>query len=181
MRGKVSLREGVLEELLCRKRTKEHESIISADIDARQLHAALLIAGARAGSPVQFRPEFKPPTGQKVGIWVEWNYQGKSKRVKAQDWIRNVQTKKVMSHDWVFAGSRIVQSPDTKSSYYLANDGDVISVANFVGSMLDLDVESSSSNQDILFEAFTQRIPPVDTEVFVVLQPISTGQGNAKK
>src|SRR5262249_39986201 len=44
--AKVCLRRGVLEHLLCRRHSKEHEAILTADIDARDLHTALLLAGA---------------------------------------------------------------------------------------------------------------------------------------
>src|SRR5437667_6987199 len=52
----VCLREGQLEQLLTRKQGKEHESILAADVDARHIHAALLLAGAKAGSTVTFEP-----------------------------------------------------------------------------------------------------------------------------
>src|SRR5262249_52964302 len=59
----VCLREGEfgLECLLCRRGTKEHESILAADVDARTIHAGLLAAGAEPGAPVVFDPEFRPP------------------------------------------------------------------------------------------------------------------------
>src|SRR5262245_2351324 len=37
----VCLREGQLELLMCRKNTKEHEAILTADVDAREVHKAL--------------------------------------------------------------------------------------------------------------------------------------------
>src|SRR5262249_39161857 len=67
----VCLRQGQLEMLLCRKYTKEHESILSADIDARQVHAALLAAGAEAGAPVSFAPEYKPARGTKIRVTLQ--------------------------------------------------------------------------------------------------------------
>src|SRR5688500_12993228 len=50
--AKVCLREGQLEQLLCRRQSKEHEAILAADVDARMIHAALEAAGAKAGRPV---------------------------------------------------------------------------------------------------------------------------------
>src|SRR5262245_50600959 len=50
----VCLREGQLEQLLTRKKTKEHEAILTAEIDARQLHTALVAAQAKPGSPVKY-------------------------------------------------------------------------------------------------------------------------------
>src|SRR5262249_42063382 len=56
----VCLREGQLEGLLCRKNTKEHEYILAADADARQIHLALVAAKAKPGTPVQFDPRYMP-------------------------------------------------------------------------------------------------------------------------
>src|SRR5260370_23791023 len=54
----VCLREGQLEGLMCRKNTKEHEYILATDVDARDIHAALLAANAKPGTPVQFAPKY---------------------------------------------------------------------------------------------------------------------------
>src|SRR5262249_8501569 len=62
----ICLQKGPLEQLLTRKNTKEHEAVLTADIDARDLHKALLLAGARAGAPVQFDPKYKPARGQAI-------------------------------------------------------------------------------------------------------------------
>jgi len=89
LRGTVCLREGLLEMFLCKKQTKEHESIVTLDADASIIHAGLLALGAQPGSPVRFRPEFKPPTGQKIDIIVHWQAaDGTMQKAKAQDWIR---------------------------------------------------------------------------------------------
>src|SRR5262249_11998582 len=65
---KVCLRQGQLEQLLTRSRTKEHESILVVDVDVRELHKALLLAGAEAGSPVKFQPKFSPPSGSTIKV-----------------------------------------------------------------------------------------------------------------
>ena len=172
LRGSVCLRRGQLEEFLCKKGTKEHESIVVADAQPRLIHAALIAAGAESGHVAQFEPKFQPPTGDRIEVSVEWSEGGRTKRVKAQQWIRDLRTGKALEHDWVFAGSQEVDNPITKERYYLANDGDVISVSNFASSLLDLSIESSNSDAEHLFEALEERIPPEGTEVFVILRPM---------
>ncbi len=172
VRGYVCLRTGQLEEFLCRKGTKEHESIVAADIHPRLLHAALLAAGAESGSVAQFEPKFLPATGELIEVSVEWSESGKTKRLRAQEWIRDFHSGKPLAADWVFAGSQELEDPITKQKYYLANDGDVISVSNFASSLIDLALESSNANAEHLFEAFTERIPPEQTELFVILKPV---------
>ena len=91
LKTRVVLREGVLEMLCCPKRSKEHESILSVDARAYTVHAGLLAIGAKPGKPVSYMPEFAPPTGQKIDIFVSWKDEnGKLVRKPAQSWIRHV-------------------------------------------------------------------------------------------
>jgi hypothetical protein len=85
----VVLREGQLEMLCCPAQTKEHESILAVDARAYVIHAGLVALGAKPGMPVQYRPQFKPPSGQPIDIFLQWtDAQGKAHRVRAQEWIR---------------------------------------------------------------------------------------------
>ena len=173
--AEVCLRQGILEQLLTKKRTKEHEAILAADIDARDLHAALMVAGAEPGKPVSYDPKFTPPTGTTVKIFLEYEEKGKKIRVPAQQWIRNFKTKKDLHTDWVFAGSRLEPNqidPQTKKPYYAANIGDVICIANFDSALLDVPFDSSKDNDDLSFEAHTARIPADKTAVLVILEPV---------
>jgi hypothetical protein len=169
----VCFREGLLEVFLCRKNTKEHEAILHADVDARVLHAALLAAGAKAGSTVKYEPKYQPATGSVVKVTVRYAQDGKEITRPAQEWVREVKSKKAMTHDWVFAGSFFVDDPDDPNKkQYAANGGDVICLSNFETAMLDLPINSSKDNDDLQFEAFTDRIPPLGTPVTVILEPV---------
>jgi hypothetical protein len=162
-----------LEQLLCRKQTKEHESILAAEVDARHIHAALLAAGAEAGSPVQYRPQYKPATGTRIRVLLRYELKGKTVTVPAQQWVRNVMTKKNLEYDWVFAGSRFFPHPEPgHPPQYAANSGDVICVSNFDTAMLDLPVLAPSDNDNLMFEAHAERIPEVNTPVTVILEPV---------
>ncbi len=169
---KVCLREGQLEQLLTRKRTKEHEAILVADLNAKDIHKALLLTGAEAGSPVSFRPKFTPPTGAEIKISVEYKEDGKTVRKPAQDWIRETKSKKALASNWVFAGSRLFNDPfDPKAPpYYLANDGDIICVSNFDTALLDLPYVSSKDNEQLNYEANTAAIPALETPVTLILE-----------
>lgn len=170
--GYVSLREGMLEMLACPVGMKEHESVVAVYSWAQVVHAALLALGAEAGTPVQFEPEFKPPTGTEIEIEVRWlDENGKWKSARAQDWVRDVTTGKPMDHPWVFAGSGFWKDEETGREYYMADAGDFICVSNFSTATLDIPAESSQVNEGLLFEAFTEHIPPLGTPVRLVLKP----------
>jgi hypothetical protein len=170
--GTVCLRQGQLEMFACLKGTKEHESIIAADTKAYAVHAALLAVGAQAGTPVQFQPSYKPATGTEIDISLVWtDKNGTVQHARAQDWIRTVKTGKPMEFPFVFAGSGFFEDEATGQKHYMAESGDFICISNFPTAMLDLPVESSQSNDELLYQAFTEHIPPVGTRVRMVLTP----------
>ncbi len=92
LKTKVVQREAVLEFFCCLSQTLEHESIVSLDSKAMFIHAALLRIGAKPGKPAQFDPEYKPPTGQKIDIFVQWRdkKENAASRFGAQDWAQRV-------------------------------------------------------------------------------------------
>jgi hypothetical protein len=170
--GDVCLREGQLEMFACPRGTKEHESIVAADTLAYPIHAALLAVGAEVGSPVQYQPEYKPAAGTEVDIQIVWkDKSGNVHHDRAQDWIRDIKTGKSLEHPFVFAGSGFWEDEATGTKTYLAESGDFICVSNFPSAMLDLPVESSQANEALVYEAFTERVPPVGTRVRLVLTP----------
>jgi hypothetical protein len=170
--GQVVLREGQLEMFACPRSTKEHESVVSVESKAFVVHAALLAVGAKTGSPVKFAPEYTPASGTEIDIYILWvDADGKRHKAQAQDWIRQVSTDKPMPYKWVFAGSGFWVDPETGEKYYQAEDGDLICVSNFSTATLDLPVESSQSNEGLMFSAMTENIPPIGTKVRLVLIP----------
>jgi hypothetical protein len=167
----VCLREGQLEGLMCRKNTKEHEYILAADVDARDIHTALLAAKAVQGTPVQFAPKYVPASGSVIKITLQYQKDGKLVTVRGQDWIQDMKTNKPMEQDWVFGGSRFVTDPDDpKNPFYLANQGDVICVCNMESAMLDLPIRSPKSPENRIYNALTSSIPPKDTKVELILE-----------
>lgn len=238
LKARVALTQGPLEMFCCLKQTKEHESILSLDAKAREVHSALLVIGALPGKPAFFEPEFQPPTGQKLDIFVQWlDRNGKVVRERAQRWVRRstqrnfviplealpasldlnadtglrydpkrkemywfgIMTEAQRDHwlrqspdpkyqaavrtlfqesqiqemhvDWVFCGSQMIVDENSGRERYLAEGGDLICVANFASATIDISAPSSATNQQLLYEAFTERLPPRDTEVTVELIP----------
>jgi hypothetical protein len=175
--GQISLREGMLELFACTRNTKEHESIVSVKSKAYLIHAALLTLGAEPGRPVQFVPKYRPPTGTQIEVLIRWVDEGGDEQTtSAQEWIKDIGTGQAMTHPFVFAGSSFWTDEETGKKYYQAEGGDLICVSNFGTAMLDIPVESSQSNDELAFEAFTERIPPLGAPVRLVLKPKLKGK-----
>jgi hypothetical protein len=172
IRARVAITEGPLEHLLCSKGSKDHESTLTTEAPPRAIHAGLLLTGADVGHPVRFEPKFAPPTGSAIAIDLEWTGpDGKARRADARSWIEDVKTSKPLTTDWVFAGSELFEDPRTKEKVYAADDGDLVTVANFPSSILDLPFRSSANDADRGFVAHTAAMPPRGTVVTMFLKP----------
>lgn len=178
----VCLREGALEVFLCKKGTKEHEAILRADIDAQKLHELLLLAGAEAGKPTQFvdpkteTNSYKPATGTKINVLVNYTKDGKTFTHPAQEWIWDSKKKASIAYTWVFAGSIIITDPDNGKKFYGANSGDIISISNFPFSMLEIPSEISKDDAQLTFEAKTDKIPAIGSKVWLILEPVNAAK-----
>jgi hypothetical protein len=170
--GYVAQREAYLEMFACPAETKEHESIVGVVAKSSELHAALLAVGAEPGTPVRFDTEYVPATGQPIRIWVMWYDGGEFHHTDARRWVRHVGTEKSLELDWLFVGSSVWKDPVDGKAYYQADGGEMICVSNFSTALMDLPVESSDANNELQFDAFTDRIPPPGTPVRLMLVPI---------
>jgi len=153
---------------------RSYESILSVQVKPSTVHAALLALGARPGHPARLEPKFEAASGSEISIEVRWkDKDGRRQQARAQDWIRDVKTKKPMDLNWVFAGSALWRDESTGKSVYLADSaGDFISVLNLPHAMLDLPIRSAGAINARLFEVFAERLPPAHTPVTVILKPV---------
>ncbi|MFW6132936.1 MAG: YdjY domain-containing protein [Planctomycetota bacterium] len=172
--ARVVLREGLLELLVCREDTKEHESILATPAKAAHLHAGLLSLGLTPGRAAHWtdagaEARFVPPRGPELKILLRWTDEdGTTRRVDATDWIQPTGESDKPLNKWVFVGSRVL--PDGR--YWADVDGDVVSVANFASAVVDVPFESTAENVALEFQARTAAIPPLGTPVEVIVQPL---------
>ncbi len=69
---------------------------------------------------------------------------GKAHKSDARQWVKDEKAKAPLAIDWVFAGSELYEDPATKKQVYAADEGDLITVANFGSAILDLPIASSA-------------------------------------
>jgi copper chaperone CopZ len=150
---------------------RAYESAVVVYTKPSVVHAALLALGAKPGKPVAYDPAFVPPTGAEVEIDVAWKDQaGKRQQTRAQDWIRDIKTKKPLDVNWVFAGSTFWEDKSTGNKSYLADRGDFICVLNLPTALLDVPIKSASALESRMFEG-SDRLPPPGTPVTLILKP----------
>ena len=68
--------------------------------------------------------------------------------------------------------SVISQDPNNPNAkpYYGANSGDIFSISNFPYSTLEFPVQISKDEAQLTYEAKTDRIPPLTSKVWVILE-----------
>jgi len=175
------LARGALEVFLCKKGTKEHEAIVRLDADAQIVHAALVAAQAKPGTPTRFvdpkteQPRYQAATGARINVLIHYTRGGKTFTHPAEDWVWDTKKKAAFAHGWVFAGSMEIKDPcaPQRPPFYAANSGDVISISNFPCSMLEVPAEITKDEVQLTFEAKTDKIPPLVSKVWVILEPVT--------
>ena len=108
--------KGAVEYLFCGPNGKEYESIIVVDATAKEIYEAMNKLGVKPGNPVDQDIETEekiPAKGPTVIINVEWIVGEETKRVRGEDLLYNVKTKKPMKHvAWIYTGSRMIYDLD---------------------------------------------------------------------
>ena len=99
---------------------KAYESALSLDTDAISFNLSLLLIGLDRKDAVVPTKHFDPvtPKGDPVEIWVEFDSAGKRTRIRAEELVYNLHTKKTLAPDsWVYTGSTFVAD----SNAYMAD------------------------------------------------------------
>jgi hypothetical protein len=195
--SRVCLREGLLELIACTKDTKEHESIIVVDAKPSHIHTALLLLGARPGSPAAQRLIDKeqgryvsiPPSGNPVDVFLVFK---DDKGVEAQHPISDFITrsdhyndpsapsnpkeaenaKKFTTDPFLFAGSILLPAEKNGPREYVCDEtGDVISISTFGNELLCMSGIHGHENGALAWQVEGDKLPPVDSKIILRLKP----------
>jgi hypothetical protein len=151
--------------------TNEYEALIRSEVKPSDLHLALLMIGLQPGQPVRYSESTKtwePPTGPPVDIWFEYQKDGKSMKVPAYRWMRDVKThKEAPPMTWVFTGSKVMED----KSYAADATGCLVGVINNELSVLDVPALKSRALEARDYERNPDLMPATGTAVTMILSP----------
>lgn len=86
-----------------------------------------------------------------------------------------------MKASFVFVGSSFYTDETTGEQSYLAEGGHLICTSNFSDALLDIREESSASDGSQAYEGWTERIPPENTPVLLILRPAASKKDDNTK
>ena len=173
----VACRRGFLEQVACRRGSREHESLLVIDAPASAVHAALLAVGLQPGAPGAWRSgadgaiKLTPPTGPEVRVLVRTADAGEPVPIEA--WLRDLRGPGASPPRFVFAGSRFVAGPGGER--YLADEsGSIIGLVTFGDETLALHevLPDRVGVEPAHFQARTEAMPEQGQAVTLVLRAV---------
>ena len=187
----VCLHRGALELVACTKGTKEHESIVAIQAKPMHIHAALLLLGAKPGSPAtrqQLGDKSErwfdvPPSGgpvdvflvlkDKEGTLVEHpisEFIAPSSR-RSGDSAAVDQQASFPTHTFLFAGSVLFGDGPGPRRYLSNESGNVISLSTFGDELLCLPAIHSQDTEALPWQVDATNLPAVGSNVTLRLRP----------
>ena len=199
--GAVCLRRGPLELVACTKGTKEHESIVVIEAKPMHIHAALLLLGAKPGSPAtrqQLGDQAErwidvPPSGGPVDVFLV--LKGKEGKMvehpisdfiapsskRSDDSVPAEQAARFPTHTFLFAGSVLYGDGPGPRRYLSDQSGNVISIATFGDELLCLPEVHSQNNDALMWQVNATNLPAVGSNVTLRLRPQIRPAAKAEK
>ena len=187
----VCLREGLLELVVCTKNSKEHESIVVMNARPLQVHTALLLLGARPGTPAthqtlegdtkQWIPV--PPTGDPIEVSLVFpDSKGKLGEHPINKFISPAQMNgldkfaiekkpKAFPSRFLFAGSHLLENKNGPKKYACEYSGNVISVSTFGDELLCLPEIFGHQNDGLAWQVNPEGLPEIGGNVILRLRP----------
>ena len=185
----VCLDDGSLELIACTKDTKEHESIIMVEASPVHIHTALLLLGAKNGTPAMRRPlneeltrwQDVPPSGDPIDVFLVWkNEKGEEIERPISDFIMRSEEEQItpepdkdkekFPHTFLFAGSQLSDPSDTPRKYAADYSGHVISISAFGDEVLCLSEVYSQENGSLQWQIDSTHLPKLHSKVSLRLR-----------
>ena len=170
----MCLHRGIIEYLICRSGSFEHEALLSTSCQASRLHAALLLIG---GTPFPFlvdqdwpaRARTEPDANLEIAI--EYLADGITQRRNIRCFLRNRERADgVVDGGWIFTGAPFT-SHDGRESYAADASGALAGVTLRGGSVIQygerLGVPYQGDYQGLEIDDTTA--PPVGTQVRIII------------
>lgn len=170
----VNMAEGLVEYAVVTSYGKLHESVLHTETSPADLHAAMLLLGAK-GTPGEFWMTEAPPKeipGDRVEIDVAWRSEDGPRRVRLEEMILNLATRGPMSVGvWRYTGSRVVEG-----TFLVQREGSIVGVITDPDALVNN--PRPGRDNDEIWQANPKVVPtlgtPVEVTIRLLTEPNST-------
>ena len=187
----ICLHEGLLELVACTKGSKEHESILSIAARPMHIHTAMLLMGARPGTPAMRKAQdgapnrWVPvePAGDPVHVSLVFpDSKGKPQEYPIGKFISPPQPDEISGipankklntfpASFLFAGSHLVENGAGPRKYVCEQSGNVISISTFGDELLCLPGIHGHQNDGLAWQVNSKGLPGIGKQVILRLRP----------
>jgi len=177
--AQLNMNEGLIEYLLVTSKGKTHESLLKTDAEPYQIHTAMLLLGAKGAPPT---PELlqapsspyhanatngiakKLFAGDGITIELSWTDSRGEKKIRAEESVFNLQTKKLASvENWIYNGSRVVEG-----AFIAQRDGSLVAMVDDADALANNPRPGHDNDQ--IWQINTNGLPPLNTTLQVTFK-----------
>lgn len=178
--AEVNMIEGALEYLIVHRNGKIHESLFSTTISPTHLNLAFTLlhyqpskelvplpneTGGASDKFTEVAADVK--AAARVNISVEWEDEGKSRKVPVNEWIQHgVKTTAMPAGPWVYGGSDFFNG-----KFSAETSGDIVAIYLSPSSLISY--PGADYDNDDVWTPFPKRVPPIGTKVTIRIAPNS--------
>jgi hypothetical protein len=175
--AKVNMAEGLIEYMIILQKGKAHEALLITTIVPTELNLAFVLLRYppspelfsqinETGHPTGIYPEVPNPVraAARITMEVEWSDNGTTRRVPINEWLRdNAKDTALAPGPWLYTGSSF-----SEGKFIPDLSGDIASIKLDPYSMINY---PGTDNEGLTWFAFPNRVPPVGTDVTVIITP----------
>ena len=183
--GKLKMKRGLLEYLIVNPKGSAHESLLVTDVEANDIHVAMLLLGAKGGAitaeapPAQLDERYfrtaPKLTGDTVFITVKWKEKDVEKTVPIEDWLFNESAKKNIEHGpWIYNGSMLYEG-----SFLAQAEGNLVALVTSPTALINNPRKGNDNDQ--MWNVNGETTPGIGTPVEIIFKlapPTAPKPGN---
>ena len=175
--AKVNMAEGLIEYMIILQKGKAHEALLITPIVPTELNLAFVLLSYppspelfsqinETGHPTGIYPEVPAPVraAARITMEVEWSENGTTRRVHINEWLRDKAKDAALAPGpWLYTGSSY-----SEGKFIPDLSGDIASIKLDPYAMINY---PGTDNEGVVWFAFPKRVPPVGTDVTVIITP----------
>jgi hypothetical protein len=176
--AKVNMAEGLIEYLIVLQKGKIHEGLLIMSSTPTDLNLAFVLLRYapspelfslidETGHPTGIYPEVPTPVkaSARIAVEVEWSDNGTTRRIPINEWLSdNTKNVALAPGPWLYTGSNL-----SEGKFIPELSGDVAAI--MIDSNAMINYPGRDNEQDTSWYAFPKRVPPVGTNVTVIITP----------
>lgn len=177
------MKRGLLEYLVVHSKGAVHESLLVTEVEATDIHVAMLLLGAKGGAVVAEAPPaqldaryFRTApklTGDAVLIRVKWKEKDVEKSASIEDWLFRESVKQPVEHGaWTYNGSMVHEG-----RFLAQTEGNLVALVTSPSALINN--PRQGNDNDHLWNANGDTTPGIGTPVEIVIQLIPPTNPNS--